>query len=75
MAFLLIDAQPESPRIFLDGEYWGEVGRWHQGVVVVPSGQRRLELRAEGFYPYRADLELEPDTRYTLRVQLVERYE
>lgn len=72
---LVIDATPPAPKVFVDGEYMGTLDRWRDQMLPLIAGEHRLELRAEGYYPHREDLNVEAGRTYTLRVVMVRRYD
>ncbi len=69
-AYLELDVEPKSAKIYIDGDYEGVVEGWHQQVVPVEPGERRLELRADGYIAQRFDLDVEEGHWLTLRARL-----
>lgn len=55
-AHLRLKISPTDAQIYIDEKYQGIVARWRDGVVPIEPGRRRLELRAEGHYTERFDL-------------------
>lgn len=69
-SYLRLDVEPSTAEIYLDGDYHGTVDRWRGGVVPLQPGDRRLELRADGYVTQRFDLEVGEGRELTLRVQM-----
>jgi hypothetical protein len=69
-AYLRLDVEPSTTKIFIDSEYRGVVEGWVHQTVPVESGHRRLELRADGFITRRFDVELAPGEEATLSVEM-----
>lgn len=69
-AFLRLDVQPTSTRIFIDTEYQGVVDGWAQQTVPVTPGDRMVELRADGFITRRFDVRVEAGQQVTLQVRM-----
>ena len=70
-AMLVIESQPGDPHVIIDDTLKGTVSRWRDRTIPVPPGAHRLELRHDGYHPYRADVELKPGRMYNLRVFMV----
>lgn len=75
VASLTIHSTPPDAKVFVDGVYLGELQRWREQTIPVAADAKRLELKAEGYYPHRRDLRLEDGRSYQLDVSLVWRYE
>ncbi|PJB49215.1 MAG: hypothetical protein CO108_00585 [Deltaproteobacteria bacterium CG_4_9_14_3_um_filter_63_12] len=75
VASLTIHSDPPNPKVFVDGVYLGELQRWREWTIPVPADAKRLELRAEGYYPHKRDLRLQDGSSYQLDVSLVWQYE
>lgn len=58
---LQIAADPPDVEIYLDGEYRGELARWRDRTLPVAPGPHRIELRREGYFPLRREIEVGPD--------------
>ena len=71
LAVVVIESTPAEIKLFVDGAFYGDSSRWIDRTVPIPSGSRRLEVRADGFYPHRRDITLESERSYTLHVDLV----
>ncbi|QDG51517.1 PEGA domain-containing protein [Persicimonas caeni] len=69
-AYLRLDVEPSTTRVFIDSKYMGIVKGWVQQTVPVEAGARRVELRAEGYITRRFDVELEPGEEVTLQVNM-----
>jgi hypothetical protein len=69
-AYLRLDVEPPSTKIFIDAEYQGVVEGWVHQTVPVEAGQRRLELRADGFITRRFDVEFAPGEEVTMSVDM-----
>lgn len=69
-AYLRLDVEPSSTKVFIDSQYMGIVKGWVQQTVPVDAGARRVELRADGYMTRRFDIELEPGEEVTLQVNM-----
>ncbi len=69
-AFLRLDVEPATTRIFIDSEYQGIVEGWVQQTLPLDPGHRMVELRADGFITRRFDVEIDPGQHMTLEVQM-----
>lgn len=69
-AYLRLEVEPTTTKIFIDSEYQGVVAGWVQQTVPVESGARRVELRADGYITRRFDVELAPGEEVTLKVEM-----
>ncbi len=69
-AYLRLDVEPDTTKIFIDSHYRGIVKGWVQQTVPVPSGKRRVELRADGYITRRFDVALAAGEQVTLRVNM-----
>lgn len=69
-AYLRMDVQPDTTKIFVDSHYRGVVKGWVQQTVPVPSGERRVELRADGYITRRFDVDVAGGEVVTLRVNM-----
>lgn len=52
VGFVRLQVDPPDADLLVDGRYLGRVDGYAQGVVRLPEGQRRLELRRKGFEPW-----------------------
>lgn len=69
-AYLRLDVEPTSTRIFIDSQYRGIVKGWRGQIVPVEPGHRMVELRASGFITRRFDVEVGPGEQVTLQVRM-----
>ena len=69
-AYLRLEVEPATTRIFIDSEYKGVVKGWVQQTVPVQSGERRVELRADGYITRRFDVDLKPGEEVTLQISM-----
>jgi hypothetical protein len=52
VGFVRVQVDPPDADLVVDGRYLGRVDGYAQGVVRLPEGPRRLELRKKGFEPW-----------------------
>ncbi len=52
LGFVRVQVDPPDADLFVDGRFLGRVDGYAQGVVRLPEGPRRLELRKTGFEPW-----------------------
>lgn len=69
-AYLRLDVEPTTTKIFVDSHYRGIVAGWVQQTVPVASGQRMVELRADGYITRRFDIDFDPGEQVTLEVDM-----
>ena len=69
-SYLEFDVEPKTAEIYLDDDFQGTVEGWHRQIMPIEPGQRRLELRAQGYISQRFDVDVDPDRWLTLRVRL-----
>ena len=69
-SYLEFDVVPQHATIYVDDQYQGEIHGWHQQVMPVEPGHRRIELRADGYLTQRFDLEVSTGRWLTLRARL-----
>ena len=68
-ATILLQVQPTSAQIFVDGEFVGTVDDVQSAVTVAP-GVHRVEFRAPGYDPLVVDVRVAPGGRITYRASL-----
>ena len=68
-ATIVLQVQPSSAQIFVDGEFVGTVDDFQSGLIVAP-GVHRVEFRAPGFDPLVVDVRVAPGGRITYRAAL-----
>ncbi len=70
---LAIRVQPADARVFIDGEGWqGPVGV-ERLVVNLPAGMHTVEIRKDGFNPFKTEVEVKPGEIMPLNVSLNDR--
>ena len=69
-SYLELEVEPETAEIYVDDDYQGTVDGWRDQVVPVEPGERRIELRAEGYITQRFDVEANEGRWVTLRARL-----
>ncbi len=69
-SYLEFDVEPADAEIYLDDDYQGSVDGWHEQVMPIEAGSRRLELSADGYISQRFDIDVNPGRWFTLRVRL-----
>ncbi|MCA9561362.1 MAG: hypothetical protein KC583_22590 [Myxococcales bacterium] len=52
VGFVRVQVDPPDADLVVDGRYLGRVDGYARGVVRLPEGARRLELRKKGFEPW-----------------------
>lgn len=57
-AYLRMEVEPETTKIYVDSDFHGVVERWTGRIVPVEPGARRVELRKDGYITRRFDVEL-----------------
>ena len=68
-ATILLQVQPTSAQIFVDGEFVGTVDDLQSALIVAP-GVHRVEFRAPGYDPLVVDVRVAPGGRITYRASL-----
>jgi len=68
-ATIVLQVQPTSAQVFVDGEFVGTVDDLQSAVTVAP-GVHRVEFRAPGFDPIVVDIRVAPGGRITYRATL-----
>jgi len=68
-ATIVLQVQPSSAQIFVDGEFVGTVDDHASGLLVAP-GVHRVEFRAPAFDPVVVDVRVAPGGRITYRASL-----
>jgi hypothetical protein len=68
---LAIKVEPADAQIFLDEEAWVVTQGRPELVIHVEAGWHRLEVRKEGFQPFRTEVELSEGETTRLNVKLV----
>jgi hypothetical protein len=68
---LALDVRPTDAQVLIDDEVWLATGDRTELVIHVPSGWHRIEVRREGYQPFRTDVELTPGATSRLRIELV----
>jgi PEGA domain len=69
VATIVLQVQPSSAQIFVDGEYVGTVDDV-QSELTVAAGVHRVEFRAPGFDPIVVDVRVDAGRRITYRAAL-----
>ncbi len=69
-SLLELQVFPSTAEIYIDDDYQGVVEGWRDQIMPIKSGQRRLELRADGYISQRFDLDVEEGQHLTLRARL-----
>ncbi len=69
-SFLELLVEPNTAEIFVDEEYAGVVAGWHEQIVLVAPGTRKIELRAAGYITQRFDLDFSVDEQVTLELKM-----
>lgn len=69
-SYLELDVEPPTAEIYIDDDYSGTVAGWREQVVPIAPGQRRVELRAEGYIAQRFDVDVGDGRWLTLRVRM-----
>lgn len=69
-AYLLLDIEPTSAKVYIDDRYQGQVQGWTQQTVPVQPGLRRVELRAAGYISQRFDLKFAHNEEVSLSLKL-----
>src|ERR1051326_5594715 len=65
-ATIVLQVQPTSAQVFVDGEFVGTVDDLQSAVTVAP-GVHRVAFRAPGFDPIVVDIRVAPGGRITYR--------
>ncbi len=68
--FLELLVEPKEAEVFVDEEYSGVVAGWHEQIVPVAPGMRKIELRAAGYITQRFDLDFSVDEQVTLELKM-----
>lgn len=68
--FLELLVDPKDAEIFVDEQYSGVVAGWHEQIVPVAPGTRKIELRAAGYITQRFDLDFGVDEQVTLELKM-----
>jgi hypothetical protein len=58
--FVRIHCDPAEADIYVDGAFHGRLDGYPEGVLRLPRGTHRLELRQRGHYSYYADIDAGP---------------
>lgn len=72
--FLELLVEPNDAEVFIDEEYAGIIAGWHEQIVPVAPGPRKIELRAEGYITQRFDLTFAVDEQVTLELRMQREY-
>lgn len=70
-----LDVTPPDATVWVDDAYQGQVNAWVHQTLRLPTGPRRIELRANGFMSQRFDIEVASDEEVTLRLKLQPEWE
>jgi hypothetical protein len=62
--------EPPDATLFVDDAYQGQVNAWLHQTLRLPTGPRRIELRAKGFMAQRFDIEVTSDEEVTLSLKM-----
>ena len=68
--YLRLEVEPDRAMVLVDGDYRGEIRGWRGGVVPVVAGDRKVELRADGYITQRFDVRVGAGEEVTLRLQM-----
>ncbi|MFW5966333.1 MAG: PEGA domain-containing protein [Persicimonas sp.] len=74
-AYLRMEVEPGSTKIYVDSDYQGVVERWTGSIVPIEPGARRVELRKEGYITRRFDVELAAGEQMALTVDMERKLE
>lgn len=67
---LVLDCKPDSAQIFVDDRFLGTVSGLARKPLLLKTGRRRLELRADGYFASYHDLRVVAGVRQKLQVEL-----
>ncbi len=70
-ALLQVDCVPPDAELLVDDAPMGELTRWREATVPIRAGARRVELRRDGYLPWRLDLDAQAGRLYRLQLDLV----
>lgn len=69
-AQLVVDTNVPDARIYVDDAFRGRAAELHGRALLVPSGTRRVELRADGWFTAYRDVSVPHAGRATVAVPL-----
>jgi hypothetical protein len=68
--YLVLNVQPASAEVFIDSNYLGIVNGWRDRTIPLASGDRRVEVRADGFITQRFDILIRTDEQVVLTLEM-----
>lgn len=69
-AYLRMEVEPASTKIYVDSDYQGVIEKWTGRIVPIEPGARRVELRKEGYITRRFDIDLAAGEQMALTVDM-----
>lgn len=73
--YLHLEVEPSDAEVFIDDDFKGQVDGWRAQTIPVEPGNRRVELRADGFLAQRFDIDIGSGEQVTLRLRLEKEFE
>ena len=70
-ALLTVDCRPPHAEVWIDERYMGALTDLRENTLPLAPGRRRIEIGADGYYPYRRDLNAGDGRSYRLVVDLL----
>lgn len=70
-AYLHLEVRPKTAIVYIDEQLYGEINTFRGQIIGLRPGNRRVEIRAQGYESERFDLRLNSGEELTLTLNLV----